>query len=709
MIYKIVFFLLSILNYVPSASAATYFVSSNGDDTLAGTSVESAWKTIDRVNAAALQPGDRVLFEGGQTFGGSLYIGSTSAGTPTQPIIISSYGPTAATIASGTSCGFYGENTAGIELRRLNFVGDGRLANNNSGVIFYLETPNTQLHYLRLDSLDVSGYYYSGISVGSWQGSSGYSDVRVTNCQTHANGETGFSSYAEDLGAHHDWYIGNCKAYDNAGLAQVTTTNTGSGIIVSGVDGALVENCEAYHNGWLNANPSGGPVGIWGYCCNNLIIQKSESHHNSSGTAHDGGGFDLDGGCTNSILQYNYSHDNGGPGYLLAQYGGAPPMHDLTIRYNVSENDAQRDSQGALHMWSSGSNGGIQRAEIYNNTVLLHAPADGSQPKAVVISGEGFTDLAFRNNVLQTVGGLPIIAVANGTGVRFEGNCYWNSNQVLLDWLGTVYTDLASWRAATGQEQLADGRATGVSADPELPGADPTLLPTADSPVHRAGLNLQAEFDVSPGPQDFIGNPTPRMPEPGNIGAREAETFSAAPLPVVLTEFTAGQVEGAALLRWSTASEQHNAHFVIESSSDGRAFATLGQVLGHGSSTQLHTYRYEDANIARYAAKTVYYRLQQVDTNGKTTYSPVRAVVPTTPLNAAALTLAVYPNPAYFNETVIVNGPAGKLVQLLNARGQFVTSAVFDARGQATFAVARFDPGFYVVRCGRQSVKLTLL
>lgn len=704
--YKIVFLLVVLLNYPFFVSATTYFVSSQGSDGQAGTSVGTAWQTINRVNAATFQPGDRVLFEGGNTFLGSIYLSSSSAGTPDQPIVLGSYGSKPATIASGTSFGFYGENTAGIELRRLNFLGDGRLANENSGVIFYLDAPATHLQHLRLDSLDVSGYCYSGILIGSWKGSSGYADVRITNCQAHANGETGIASYAEDLAAHHDWYVGNCTAYDNSGVATITYTNTGSGIIMSGVDGALVENCQAYHNGWLNANPSGGPVGIWGYCCNNLIIQKSESHHNSSGTTHDGGGFDLDGGCTNSILQYNYSHDNGGPGYLLAQYAGAPPMHDLTVRYNVSENDAQRDNQGAVHIWSTGDNGGMQRVVIHNNTVLLHPPADGSQPKAIVIASAGFSDLAFRNNVLQTTGNLLVLTTICTTGLRFEGNCYWNTTQLALDWNGTRYTDLANWRAATGQEQLADGRTTGLSADPELSSADPTLLPTPDSPVHGTGLNLQAEFDISPGPQDFIGSPTPLKPAAGNIGALEARTASAAPLPVVLTEFTAGQVGGAALLRWRTASEQDNAYFVVESSLDGRAFATLGQVLGQGSSTQLHAYHYEDANLASYAAKTVYYRLQQVDTNGKVTYSPARAVVPITSPSAASLPL--YPNPAYPHETVVVKGPVGTLVQLLNAHGQLVASAVVEAGGQAALAVAGFAPGFYVVRCGQQSAKLTL-
>ncbi|MFC7668706.1 right-handed parallel beta-helix repeat-containing protein [Hymenobacter humi] len=454
----------------PSA-AATYYVSSTGNDALAGTSVGTAWRSTARVNNATLQPGDRVLFEGGQTFQGGIWLQAASQGTPAQPIVLSSYGAGRATISSGTSFGFYGENNAGIELRRLAFVGSGRLSNSRLGVIFYIGTADTHLRHLRLDSLEVSGYQKTGILIGSWKGASGYTDVRITNCNTYANGEAGLASYAESLAAHHDWYVGNCKAYDNSGRTDVTNTHTGNGIVLSGIDGALIEKCEAYHNGWLNANQSGGPVGIWGWCCNNLVIQNCESHHNSSGTTKDGGGFDIDGGCTNSILQYNYSHDNGGPGYLLAQYPGAPPMTDLTIRYNVSENDAQKDNQGAITLWSSGSNGGIQRASIHNNTVLVSRPANGSYPRALYVMSGDVSGITLRNNVLKTTDGMPLVTSVTTSGLRMEGNLYWSSGApMVMQWGGASFADLDAWRAATGQEKLSNGRATGVSADPQAAG-----------------------------------------------------------------------------------------------------------------------------------------------------------------------------------------------------------------------------------------------
>ncbi len=706
---KIILFLVIIVATLSKSQAATYYISVTGDDAQPGTSTATAWRTVDRVNVATFQPGDKVLFAGGETFTGSIWLQAASKGTPTRPIVLSSYGVGRATIFSGTSFGFYGQNTAGIELRNLAFVGSGRLTNANSGVIFNIDSPNTHLEYLRLDSLDVSGYRGTGILVGSWSGSSGFTDVRITTCRSHANGEAGFSSYAENLAAHHNWYVGNCKAYDNAGRADVTTTHTGNGIVLSGIDGALIEHCEAYNNGWLNANQSGGPVGIWGWCCNNLTIQNCESHHNSSGTAHDGGGFDLDGGCTNSIMQYNYSHDNGGPGYLLAQYPGAPVMRGLTIRYNVSQNDARRDSQGALQLWSSGSNGGIQQASIYNNTVLLSPPADGSSPKAVFISSSGVSDISIRNNVLETSGGLVLLNSYTPAGLRFEGNCYWSgASPLAIVWNGTSYGSLAAFRTATGQERLADGRTTGLVADPLVSETTQTFAPVAASPVLGAGLDLLTEFNISRGPHDFIGNPTPQSPARGNIGALEATKAASAPLPVILTFFSVEHYGDGALLRWGTAMEMDNAYFSVESSVDGQAFTSLVRLAGHGNSSQAQQFQYVDPNIGRYAANTVYYRLRQVDTNGKATFSPVRALSGKKKLVSDAISLQVSPNPAQSIAKVVVAGGTGNVVHLLNIQGQHVESALVGVDGLAELRVTGLTAGVYIVQCGNQAVRLLL-
>lgn len=556
MIKRLLFFLLIQGLCGNAISAHTYYLSATGNDAGSGATIEDAWRSIDKLNTIPLHAGDRVLFEGGSIFAGAIWIRSRSQGTAERPIIIGSYGRGAATITSGSSYGFYAHNAAGIELHRLNFVGAGRLSNTHSGILFYLDSTAAHLQHLVLDSVDVSGYQAAGISIGSWQGNSGYSDVRLTNCRSHENGESGISSYAQELGAHHNWYLGHCAAYNNSGRADITNTHTGNGIVVSGIDGALIEQCEAYNNGWLNANPNGGPVGIWGWCCNNLVIQECESHHNRSGTAHDGGGFDLDGGCTNSILQYNYSHDNDGPGYLVAQYYGAPPLHDVTIRYNISTNDARRYNQGAIMLWSSGDNGGIQRASIHNNTVYVSAPCNGSTPKAVYISSDGISGVSLRNNVFQTEAGLPLLESATPYGVRLEGNCYWSSGEAFaIRWRNESFSNLTDWRVRTEQEMIGT-RICGLNADPQLmlsnsTSANPTPSATASIAAFRlsvksalvgAGLNLVKEFNQQPGPRDFYKNATPTQDQRGNIGADEGVAVvqaSAAPSATAAPWFTA--------------------------------------------------------------------------------------------------------------------------------------------------------------------------
>ena len=85
-------FLIILLTFSTIVSATDYYVSSSGNDTNNGLSSSSPWKTIAKVNSAfsTLKPGDRVLFNRGNTFYGTLKI--TKSGSAASPIIIGSYG-----------------------------------------------------------------------------------------------------------------------------------------------------------------------------------------------------------------------------------------------------------------------------------------------------------------------------------------------------------------------------------------------------------------------------------------------------------------------------------------------------------------------------------------------------------------------------------------------------------------------------------------
>ena len=90
---------LFILCLAQTVMAATYYVSNSGSDSNAGTSPSLSWKTLNKVSAAALQPGDQVLFNCGDVFYGSMTI--TQSGTAGNPITFGSYGSGANPVISG--------------------------------------------------------------------------------------------------------------------------------------------------------------------------------------------------------------------------------------------------------------------------------------------------------------------------------------------------------------------------------------------------------------------------------------------------------------------------------------------------------------------------------------------------------------------------------------------------------------------------------
>lgn len=406
-----------------------YYVSLFGNDSNTGSSETHPWRSIERVNVTELLPGDSVWFQANQTFVGNLSLANVRQAS--CAITIGSYGSGRATIDAGFGTGFVAENMGGVHLVNLNFVGAGALKNTGSGVLFSNTLPGgIKFANIRVHRVDVSGFKYSGICLtaqptdGSW---SGFRDVKITHTTSHDNGDAGISCIGawnpEQEGyAHTDFYIGNCSVYRNVGIPG-KGSHSGSGIVLGQVDGAIVEHCRAYENGQLNDYEDGGPVGIWAWDANRVVIQFNESHHNRTDSSKDGGGFDLDGGTTNSVVQYNYSHDNDGAGYLLAQFAGARPFYGNLLRYNLSVNDGRRNSYGGIHLWSTGANGGITDTTIYANTICTTQSPDGI-PAAVDCPSNGIRNIRFYNNCFQTDGKAVLVRGETNQEAVFKGNTF---------------------------------------------------------------------------------------------------------------------------------------------------------------------------------------------------------------------------------------------------------------------------------------------
>ncbi|MEO6287822.1 MAG: T9SS type A sorting domain-containing protein [Dyadobacter sp.] len=132
------------------------------------------------------------------------------------------------------------------------------------------------------------------------------------------------------------------------------------------------------------------------------------------------------------------------------------------------------------------------------------------------------------------------------------------------------------------------------------------------------------------------------------IGTLTPTSISA--LPVKLISFKGYLTKtGDAELNWKTAQEVNNAGFEIQKSTDGKQYDAIGWVDGGGNHEGEKTYRFVDQSLTT----TSYYRLKQLDLDGKFTLSRIVAVIP----EAESLErLSSYPNPSS-NGTVHVQVP----------------------------------------------------
>ena len=172
------------------------------------------------------------------------------------------------------------------------------------------------------------------------------------------------------------------------------------------------------------------------------------------------------------------------------------------------------------------------------------------------------------------------------------------------------------------------------------------------------------------------------------------------PLPVELTAFSGRWAAEAAELSWATATEKNSSHFVVERSVSGEAgFQAVGQVQAHGTSSSPQAYKLRDADAGAQGVARLYYRLRQVDLDGKQAFSPVITVA-VGQRSAAAPQLEVYPNPAPDAQAVWVHCPnlpaAGGTVRTYSELGQLVSQFPVVA-GTARLALPALAPGLYQV------------
>ncbi|MFV8837692.1 right-handed parallel beta-helix repeat-containing protein [Salinimicrobium soli] len=494
-----------------------YYVSSTGNDQNTGLSPEDAWRTIDKVNTRAINPGDAILFEGGQSFQGTLKLTSEDGNNSASPVRIGSYGNGKATILAGDGLGIDAYNTSGFLIENLIIAGSGMNSNQKSGIQFYNDLPNdVKLDLVEIKNCEVYGFRDFGIVIGSWNHNSGYSNVLIENNKVHDILDVGISSYGEfsssKVGyAHSNLTVRSCEVYNIPGYSK--GSHSGNGILLSDVQNSTIEHSTVHDSGSGNTNSSGGPVGIWYWDSDQVTIQFNEVYNMKSSTK-DGGGFDFDGGVTNGVMQYNYSHDNYGGGFMIGQFSGARPMHNIVVRFNISENDAGTNG-GSVYLFNGTGVNDMTDIDIYSNTLYLSEKSGNSASANIkLLNWKPISNnINIHNNILVAENGADLIDVPSGYDANISGNLYHTTGTFRIKFQGTVYSSLADFRT-TGNE-MWETQAVGYEGDPLLiaPGEGGTIgfgnklsdLSAYKLNIGSPAIDTGVNFTNNAGNRDFFG------------------------------------------------------------------------------------------------------------------------------------------------------------------------------------------------------------
>jgi Right handed beta helix region len=480
-------------------------------------SLNDPWQSIavvnDHIAAGQILPGDYLEFQRGDTFPGNLVF-NNFGGAPGAPITIVDYGDPNAplpTIRAGSGTGISVRGAGYFDVSNLEIAGNydpvhNPTASDGNGIEF-LDTDSSNLAGISLHDLTVQGFgelqtanvpFDTGCAVLFYDGvnhpSQGYaydvitiSRCEISNCQRAGielwdDRSDALEPYAQLMYA--DIQIDHVKVHNIIPPQPALPIGVagGEGILLMGVEDAVVERCQVYDNGSLVDNNGNRlfldtGVGIWCTHSDHVLFQYNEVHDNHSQAEWDEGGFAFGRWTTNSIMQYNYSHDNDGYGYMLESNGVSRLMSENnSIRFNISENDSRQSRYGAMlfESWAASD------VYVYNNTFYLSDNGLGDPANdnyyvapAIRFDGDDSSPLAaptiyVYNNIFLTSSAsagtsVPVILVERDfpvSSLTFQGNDYFSNGPAPLEiyWAGTTFTSLSGW----GQDPKA------VSADPRL-------------------------------------------------------------------------------------------------------------------------------------------------------------------------------------------------------------------------------------------------
>lgn len=510
-----------------------YIDSQNGNDAHDGLSQATPWRTLDKLYGnGLLREGVAILLKRGSVFNAALW-GLPGSGSESRPIVFSDYGEgELPKIAGSQHLALQLIDNSYWEFSNIHFTSQVQEEHPKiMGVtVRAVNSVVRHIHFTHCTFSNIKGYKdwsLGGTALlisNAEKNGAFFDDFRVENCTFRDCARNGFNMFLDVTTYDVSQKLNKRVVVKNNLFEGIP----GDAILVSGTDGALIEGNIVRFGGELGvgyATPGQLDVkrqnyaaAIWVMHAKNSIIRYNISQ--DSHTMRDGGGFDVDSDCENTLVEYNLSYNNSG-GFLLICPTDNTPHKNTIVRYNVSIDDGQRNFQ-RQGQTESGLDPtpdasliqfvkGIESCYIYNNIfVKTHFPASTawndntafafssslgvSRPAKIYIANNLlYTTATEKNPFWRTTTGLPL---AEGV-VCFINNYIQGYSNQAFGTENSYYNNANIYRNASDPHPFI-APVGSWSAAMEFIAARTKLKPAPNSPVRGAGLTMQMLANTFP-------------------------------------------------------------------------------------------------------------------------------------------------------------------------------------------------------------------
>jgi len=578
--------------------------------------------------------------------------------------------------------------------------------NGNGATISFTSTNTNERAVIKLDGADYVTINNLVIqAAGTTSSQYGYGVQLLNNADNNTINNCTISTNTTLTSTNYSGIIVNSAATGTAttkGNSQCDNNTFSNNIITGGYAGiSLIANSATYQ---IAGNKITNNVvsdfytyGIYIDGNNGTLIEGNEVHRLSRGASITTFyGINLSDSSVNIKVSKNKIHDPFATtvSSTAAVYGirladcDASSGNDNIISNNVMYNFANAGTQNAI------LNNGSDYSKYYHNTISLDdvtASCTSCATRGLYVQNATTLGIDFRNNIITISRG--------GTGERealyfvptsvaaytINNNVYYLVSSATINEVAHVgtasYVALADWQAI-GKD------VNGASADPQYTSVSSGDLKPLATAIDNKGTPVGITTDIL-----GMGRGTVSP----DAGAYEFGTV----VPITLLSFK-GEKQGAInKLEWTTSTEINNAGFELQRSADGTSFSQLAYMASkavNGNSNNQLTYSINDV---RPLLGNGYYRLKQVDKDGKSSYSSVVLLKGSKP---TSLTISsVYPNPSVKELNMVLLSPIADDVKIVvtDITGKvLLQKAVIVSQGdnKVQLNVQSLSQGTYIVK-----------